>query len=134
MCIEVHGIKYREIEHHYYKYQLTEEYSIQIPIYDSKVNEKYFALTELGKLTIKENYCWDGPSGPAPDLPCMMRASLVHDVLYQLMRERHLGLGWRKQADKLFRDICKKDGLNPLAADFAYWVLRKFGEFATRPE
>lgn len=50
------------------------------------------------------------------------------------MRHGNLGLGWRKQADKSFRDICKKDGLNDLAADLAYWVLRKFGKNAARPD
>ncbi len=129
---EVHGVKYREIEHDNYKYQLVNEYSIQILINCSKIDEKYITLKESGNLIIKQNYCWNGPSGPASDLPNMMRASLVHDALYQLMRDRYLGLGWRKQADKLFRDICKEDGLNEWAADFAYCFIRNFGENAAR--
>ncbi|MDF5607407.1 hypothetical protein P3745_24975, partial [Vibrio parahaemolyticus] len=47
----------------------------------------YLSLSEQGLLTIKKGYSWDGVSGPATDTRNLILASLVHDELYQLMRE-----------------------------------------------
>ena len=64
-----------------------------------------------------------------------MRASLVHDALYQLMRNKELNARThRKTADGLFRDICKDDGVSSFRADVYYRALRKFGKPAASPE
>ena len=73
-----------------YKYQLTEAYTVDILIHpdaDIHSNSGYIDLTAEGTLTIKKGYAWDGPSGPTVDTRNFMRGSLVHDALYQLMRE-----------------------------------------------
>jgi len=43
-----------------------------------------------GGLLIKAGYSWDGPSGSAIDTKNFMQGSLVHDALYQLLRENIL--------------------------------------------
>ena len=70
-----------------YKYQLADDYTIQI---DTKppeeIETQFISLSIDGLLTIKDGYAWDGPSGPTIDTPNFMTPSLVHDAIYQLMR------------------------------------------------
>ncbi|SDW60248.1 DUF1353 domain-containing protein [Nitrosomonas oligotropha] len=73
-----------------------------------------------GVLTIKKNYAWDGASGPVLDTQRIMRGSLVHDALYQLMREEHLPQKARENADWLLREICIEDGMSKFNADLVY--------------
>jgi len=74
-----------------YKYQLADGYEINIsikPKTDSKT--EFIDLDINGNLKVKKGYAWDGPSGPVIDTKENLRASLVHDALYQLMRHRKL--------------------------------------------
>jgi len=119
-----------------YKYQLHEDYSIQTdikPIQGLTCN--YIRLNDDGMLTISSGYCWDGPSGPLPDTRRNMRAALVHDALYQLMRLELLDRRLKKiPADKLFMMICVEDGTYVWLAKSYYQGLRMFGRAATLPK
>jgi len=119
-----------------YKYQLASEYRIKIPILPAEdIATEFIDLDTGGELTVKNAYAWDGPSGPVIDTPENMRASLVHDALYQLMRNKELNARThRKAADGLFRDLCKKDGVSSFRANIYYKALRKFGKPATSPK
>ena len=119
-------IKYRSE----YKHQLSAAYNVTIPIQQPKVIETEFInLDPTGKLFVKKGYAWDGPSGPVPDTRENMRASLVHDALYQLMRNNELSKRtWRKTADQIFKEICKDDGISVYWASIWYKGLRKFGD------
>jgi hypothetical protein len=88
-----------------------------------------------GDLLIKEGYAWDGPSGPVKDTEENMRGSLVHDALYQLMRNKEISARThRKAADQLFKDLCKADGVSNFTASVYYKALRKFGRPAASPQ
>ena len=63
------------------------------------------------RVVVRNGYAWDGPSGPTIDTENSMRASLVHDVLYQGMREGMLPAGFRERADSEFSRILKEDGM-----------------------
>lgn len=119
-----------------YKHQLHEDYSVNInivPIQPLICN--YIQLNDRGALTISAGYCWDGPSGPLPDTRRNMRASLVHDALYQLMRLGMLDRNLKKiPADKIFMIICVEDGTYVWLAKIYYRGLRWFGEAATLPK
>ena len=119
-----------------YKYQLASDYRIEIPILPSgDIVNDFIELDIVGKLIVKKGYAWDGPSGPVIDTKENMRASLVHDALYQLMRNEELNTrAHRKTADELFRDICKEDGVSSFRANVYYKALRKFGKPAASPE
>jgi len=119
-----------------YKYQLASEYKIKIPITPAEVIlTDFIDLDAEGNLTVKKAYAWDGPSGPVKDTKKNLRASLVHDALYQLMRQDHLkSRTHRKTADQEFRRICKKDGVSSLRASIYYKALRRFGKPAASPE
>jgi hypothetical protein len=116
-----------------YKYQLRETYSVKVGIYPKvAVSTHWLALDCAGNLTIAEGYAWDGASGPTWDSKCSMRASLVHDALYQLMR---LGLlsaeKYRPVADALFQRICVQDKMWRIRAAAWHWAVRNFARRAT---
>lgn len=121
-----------------YKYQLTQEYSIFIPIKPSSditSPSDFIVLRSDGFLTIRKGYAWDGPSGPTFDTRNFMRGSLVHDALYQLMREGSLdNNAYREPADRLLQSMCEEDGMSSLRAWWVYKGLRIGGDPAADPE
>ena len=89
-------------------------------------------LSPSGRLTIKKGYAWDGPSGPTIDTPSIMRGSLVHDCLYQLLRETDFGAPEthdrrRKKADEILYQICIEDGMWKWRAKWILAAVRKGG-------
>ena len=92
---------------------------------------EFINVSEDGYMLIKKGYAWDGPSGPVLDRRSTMRAALVHDALYQLMRHGHLDVfQWREPADALFRDMCREDGVYGWLAAIYYYAVRRFGKVA----
>ena len=66
-------------------------------------------------------FLWSSVS-PAID-PRTIRAAVVHDFLYRTAPD-----GWsRKDADELFYDFCREDGLSWWKSQKAYWGIRLFG-------
>ena len=85
-----------------YKYQVYEDFSIQTGIRDIDAASDFIWLHPDGVLNISKGYAWDGASGPTWDTEDSMIASLVHDALYQLMREGKLDRDQvRHEADML---------------------------------
>ncbi|NDB81874.1 MAG: DUF1353 domain-containing protein [Alphaproteobacteria bacterium] len=114
-----------------WKYQLKEDYVIKSGIIPPlNVETEYIQLLGDGTLTIREGYAWDGPSGPTIDTKNFMRGSLVHDALYQLIREKHLPLSYRDKADRLLQSICKEDGMSAFRAWYVYQGVSGWGEDA----
>lgn len=118
-----------------YKYQLAETYSVNVGIYPSRIiNTDFLNLDLDGILTMKKGYAWDGPSGPAIDTKTFMRASLVHDALYQLMRLGYLSTkAYRGKADEVLRQICKEDGMWKPRQWWVFRAVRKWAETAADP-
>ena len=89
-------------------------------------------VTFKGKiLVVPAGFECDGTSVPrflwgtvSPQIhPETLRAAIAHDYLY-----RHAPARWtRKEADDLFYDLCRADGLSWSRAQYAYWALRIFG-------
>jgi len=118
-----------------YKYILAENYTIKTNIKPEKrIATAYIVLEVDGALTIEEGYPWDGASGPAVDTPDIMRASLVHDALYELMRMGLLDRIHRLAADELLHKLCIEDGMQGVRAWYVYRGVRKFGEKYTYAE
>ena len=116
-----------------YKYQINANYSVAIPIKPAAdIITEYISLNTQGLLSLKEGYAWDGPSGLTIDTLTFMRGSLIHDALYQLMRESKLDRNiHRENADKILRDICIEDGMWSFRAWYVYQAVRLFAkEFA----
>ncbi len=130
-----HGICYLKRPGRKYRYKLTRDYSHATSIRNRGGGNDYLQIDSAGNLDIHARYAWDGPSGPSIDTKTFMRGSLVHDALYQLMRERVLDhLRDRMDADKLLRRICKEDGMHRFRRWYVYWILRAFGASAARPK
>lgn len=110
-----------------YKYFLSETYNIKTYIYPKcDIDTEYCAFRSDGSLRVFSGYGWDGPSGPTVDTKSFMRGSLVHDVLYQLMREGHLPRASRGAADKLLKQMCIEDGMSKFRAAYVYASVRVF--------
>lgn len=118
-----------------YKYQLKAAYTVAIDIMPATTIEtEYINLDAEGKLVIAKGYAWDGPSGPTVDTLTFMRGSLVHDALYQLMRESHLDhIIYREPADRVLQKICKEDGMWSVRAWWVYHGVRLFADPAADP-
>jgi len=118
-----------------YKYQLQEGYSLEISIRPAAaVGNDYITLDPQGALRIAKGYAWDGPSGPTIDTANFMRGALVHDALYQLMREGLLDHSLhREAADRILQSLCREDGMSALRAWWVYQGVRLFGKPASDP-
>lgn len=118
-----------------YKYQLAEDYQVPSDIKPiAFIRTTYIRLDIDGMLTVCQGYAWDGPSGPTVDTKNFMRGSLVHDALYQLMRERHLDAQkHRDTADRILQRICIEDGMTTVRAWWVYQGVRFGGGPAANP-
>jgi hypothetical protein len=129
-------MKYQELKG--YKYELAESLAVQTDIFGTRLkllsgNIRYASLYEDGWLIIECGYQWDGMSGVG-DSKQSMRASLVHDVLYQLMREELLDRKYKDAADKLLQQMLIEDGASKLNAWICYQGVKMFGKKSTYPE
>ena len=118
-----------------YKYQLVRDYSVIIDIVNETVDSEYIKLRPDGQLIIKKGYAWDGPSGPTIDTKDSMRGALIHDALYQCMRDYGLDRDkYKDVADTEFRKACVEDGMSWLRASYMYYGVKVFGAKSTKPE
>jgi len=145
------GVHYVRIAEGKYKYMLLVDLYIYVRFLKGyTVNAKYFSLVD-GILTAKRGYKWDGPSVPWPfiiitrilGMPQFLRASLFHDVIYQMLREGQLlgGVYDRKQhkklrylGDKIIYLVGRADGMKMIRIRPVYRTLRMVGGRAARPE
>ncbi len=118
-----------------YKYQLQATYAIPIDIKPAApITTPFVQLDSAGNLTILKGYAWDGPSGPTYDTLTFMRGSLVHDALYQLMREGHLDPKiYRDVADQILVRLCREDGMSAFRAWYVYKAVKYFASTAADP-
>lgn len=104
-----------------------------LPLLSRDDSTSLLRLSREGKLLVLDGYAWDGPSGPAIDTTNFMRGSLVHDVLYQLIRLGQLDSSWRDHADKILRELCIEDGMSTVRAWWVYTSVKSFAQRAARP-
>lgn len=119
-----------------WKYRLEESYQDSIPFRPPVgVKTQFVDLSSVGELLIRRGFAWDGPSGPAIDTKNFMRASLVHDALYGLMRSGHISAEMcRDRADVFLRKMCIEDGMSQVRAWWVYSAVKTFAGRATTPE
>ena len=117
-----------------YRYQLTRPYTYASAIIGRELQHEYVSLSADGQLAIRRGYCWDGASGPALDTKTIMRASLVHDALYQLARHHQLPASFRAAADDELYHICRADGMNRIRAKYVLLAVRLFGATSADPK
>lgn len=117
-----------------YKYQLAEGYTQETAICPpNDIHTPFIRLTTDGYLMIAAGYAWDGATRAA-DTKNLMRATLVHDALYQLMRHEHLSRAHQHDADALFYQLMREDGVFTLRAYWIYLAVTFFGNAYTDPK
>jgi len=110
-----------------YNYQLKQDYLIDTELRPYKVSGNYFvSLYPTGCLEIKKGYAWDGATC-AIDTNNFMRGSLVHDAMYQLIRDGAIDKKHREYADKLLHKILLEDGMSKFRAGYVYLAVKQFG-------
>ena len=87
----------------------------------------YFSL-ENSHIYIKTGYAWDGVSGPTIDTDNTFVAGIVHDALYQAMREKLLPASAKDEADKIFRRILREKGMSWVRSEYFYLAVKWFGK------
>lgn len=138
-------IRYRKVPKRW-KYQLTDSHVHRLHFSEafgelvSPFGERGGAKTHLvasvpgqldlysdGRLVIAKDYAWDGPSGPTINSESSMRGSLVHDALYQLIREGLLPASLKPTCDWELAEICIEDGMWRWRARAWEFMLVQFG-------
>lgn len=117
-----------------YRYKLEEAYSQIVPFTITAPRQVGgWVSLAVNSLSIASGYAWDGASTGLPWTPKKwLRPSLVHDALYQLIREGQLPMERRKDADEAFYQLLRENGVNVVVATLAYWAVRLFGNYCLR--
>lgn len=115
-----------------YKYQTTEDMSITLDHdFEAKASGNFIGIKGY-KLSVEKGYAWDGASGPTWDDKSTMMASLVHDALYQLLREGVIDNHHRLCADEELVRIAIEDGMWKWRAKMWKRGLKWFGAKSAR--
>lgn len=118
-----------------YRYNLHSDFQYQTDLdIENPGDLGKLEITSQGKLIIRKGYSWDGPSGPSIDTKNFMQGSLIHDALYQLMREEILPQNARERADEILREICLEDGMSKFRAWYVYRAVRVGGASSAKPD
>lgn len=117
-----------------YKYMLEVDYRVLVRVVPkTHIQAGRLMLTTDGFLTIRAGYGWDGASGPMLDTNSVMRASLIHDALYELIRLGHLELDQRAACDEEFDVAAEQDGCPRWRRWYTLQALRLRGTSRARP-
>lgn len=103
---------WKEIDHPDYKYEVTETYYVKLHFKskDYVKSEFYdFCYNKSGWLVLKAGYRWDGASGPTIDTISTIRASAIHDAIYQMIREKKLSRDFKAAGDKELGIVMRED-------------------------
>lgn len=110
-----------------YKYQLSETYVDDVALRPvMPLENRFISLLPSGRLTLWAGYAWDGATWFV-DFDWIMRGSVVHDALYQLIAEGMLPPEARRLADDELRRICTEDKAPPGMAWVVWSAVRMFG-------
>jgi hypothetical protein len=126
-------MKFRKLKP--WKYQLTETLETRIGFLPpDNIDTEFILLRTTGQIITKKYYAWDGASGPCPDVKRVMKASLIHDALYQLMRLNLLDRRYRQAADLELKRFCLQAGMHKFWANLIYWGVRIFASKGVKGE
>jgi hypothetical protein len=145
--VDPHGANfvYKKIDHPDYKYELVEDYSIQLDFYPPEGKDiitAWFCWWEDGRILIKAGYGWDGVSGPMMDTINTMIPGCLHDFGYQGLRESLFPQSYKRLFDLMFQKLMitcsKSEGMIPKAwnwtrAKYAYLGVKFFGSKYCKP-
>jgi hypothetical protein len=120
-----------------YRYQVTKDCRIQTDILGYSIDRPFYSLTPDGVVTAKTGYAWDGASGKLTiQTDSNKRSSLIHDILYQMMRAGELPHACFHPANEELRKISIRDGMFKFRANYYFAAVERFGSAfaAVQPE
>jgi hypothetical protein len=121
-------INYEKLNRNY-KYKLNKTCCIYVG-FPGRGKHDYFTLYK-GYLWIKKGYCWDGAT-MFPDFESIIKPSLLHDCLYQMIKSNLLEMKCRREADVFLRKMCIVEGMWPIVAWVAFTGVTMFGTIAIK--
>lgn len=113
-----------------FKYQLVGDEYYQTNITGYFIKLKWLTLSLDGMLCIKDGYAWDGAT-MFPDIPSIIRGSLIHDALYELLRKNYIHKKYKSNADLILKYICLEDGMWEILTRFVHMGVKFFGKTST---
>jgi hypothetical protein len=117
-----------------YKYQVSRLYRILLAVVPfAPIDLPFIKMGMDGKTSILPGYAWNGASGPTWDTLNSMIGSLIHDVLYQLIRLGLISSDYKPYADEILKEICIEDGMFEWRAACWKWAVMEFGAGSTKP-
>ena len=117
-----------------YKYWVRQDFHIKLDIIpDEYINLQFVTMDLDGDTVIRQGYAWNGASGPTWDTLNSMIGSLVHDVIYQLIRLGLINRSYKEYADTVLHDLCTEDGMYSWRADYWRWAVLNFGDGSCLP-
>ena len=117
-----------------YKYQVTRVYHIKLDIIPhDPIDLPFIKMDMEGNTEILPGYAWNGASGPTWDTLTSMIGSLVHDVIYQLIRLGLISPDHKEYGDNILDRICTEDGMYGWRANYWRWAVTKFGTGSCKP-
>lgn len=108
-----------------WKYKVFSDCFFRLHTTFPRVKHKFFTI-DKDILTVKAGYVWDGATS-AIDSDNFMSPSLVHDVLYQAIREGSLDEIWKKDSDTELKKMCLQRGMSSFRAWYIHFAVDKFG-------
>ena len=105
------------------KFTVWEDCEYQTIVRDFRVSTRWYELYEDGRLFVRAGFPWDGATG-AFDTDDILNASLVHDIICELVNEGLLPDWVQALGDEEFRRIAKKDSMPWAGQMWTYFVVR----------
>ena len=110
-------IKYK----HGFKFYLAEDFALRIDdLPDANVLAMYKLQMAKGTLTICKGYMWDKGIQDKR----FIRAQLVQEAMYQLIRLGYLPYEWRSKINAIYYGLMVEDGVPKLVA----WLMKKWAD------
>ena len=110
-----------------WKYRVYEDCEFNLYHDFGRIAHPFFKI-DGNHLIVKEGYTYDGPSGPTIDTDNFMSPSLIHDILFQAMREDLLSRDRFKHANIELKMQCRERGMSRFRAWYVYKAVAMFGK------
>ncbi len=117
-----------------YKYQVRRPFHITLQIVPyAPIDLPFVKMSMMGELIVCIGYAWNGASGPTWDTLNSMIGSLIHDIIYQLIRLGLIDPKYKAYGDEVLHDLCTEDGMLSIRADYWRWAVLEFGASSCLP-
>ena len=118
-----------------YRFQSSNQIAIQLDVNPNVYfNTDFISITLNGVLIIRKGYAWNGANKPAINTKNSVRATEIHDALYQAIRMGFLPKSYRDEADREMRKALREDGMSYLRARWWYRGVRVGGSPSASPK